>query len=82
MSNYFVKTFHYNGLDWEYDSDTRFIIESGRYKNKYKAWSIHQDPKDAIEKYEALRVTQGYKKRLIMPFSNTLITLARFISPR
>jgi hypothetical protein len=89
MSNYFVKTFHYNGMTYEYIDDpsltNRFTVEYGRYRNTYRPWSVHQDHHEAIQKYEGLRIAEGYKKRLIMVQDFHLpriITIARFISPR
>jgi len=59
-----MKTFDYAGKSWEYDDCTLFIVEMGRYHNSYSYSQQFMKWKQAIETYEAMNVSDGYKKRL------------------
>lgn len=86
-----TSTFNFNGKSWEWNPYfTVFILEVGRYENKYKIEKkfIPEDcllpslPEKAIEYYEKYHVTDGYKKRLSMETDGKRIALAHYHSPR
>lgn len=67
-----MKTFDYAGKTWEYDDNTIFLMELGRYQNKYKSDKtfpcsfLNDAVASAIATYETFNVSLGYKKRLVM----------------
>lgn len=75
-------------MTYEYDNETQFIIQTGRYKNIYKARSIRTGSEammphsDIFNEYESLRVTNGYKKRLVMIKDYIQTILGRYASER
>lgn len=76
--------FHYNGKTHFYNGSTIFYVEEGRYEGTYKkldkfsADELHV----AISLYERLRVSKGYKKRLVMSNNGMRTIIAREISER
>ena len=78
-----MKSFFYNGRTFEYDDETYFILQTGRYKNSYITKGIYgSNLSNAIEHYESFRIANGYKKRLAMQNGINITVIAREISER
>jgi hypothetical protein len=77
-----MNTFDYGGLTWEYDGNTVFLLELGRYQNTYKKSREFQDVMEAIAFYESMNVSLGRKKRLVRLKDGTRTTIARQTSRR
>lgn len=59
-----MNKFQYNGRTYYYDSNSNFIMEIGRYENKYKTYKTFNDVNEALLAYDDFSVANGYKKRL------------------
>ncbi len=66
-----MKACIYNGLSYNYTDSDQFVVELGRYQTSYKRLQVYQvargldEPhRAAIQRYENLFVSDGYKKRL------------------
>lgn len=79
-----MKTFDYAGKTWRYDEKTIFQLEIGRYHNSYhhRQSFPHDMLENAIEEYEQMNVSDGYKKRLSMIANNTKIHIIHHTSKR
>lgn len=87
-----MKTFNFNGRSYDYDDDTIFYLQLGRYDNAYttikKFTNVCCDDNFsphtfAIAAYQKHEVSNGYKKRLVMIDSyDKKIVLAKEISKR
>lgn len=78
-----MKSFFYNNMTYFYDDDTSFIIQTGRYRNKYLTRHIRTgDYEESIADYQKLVISGGYKKRLLIINDNKETIVARQISIR
>jgi hypothetical protein len=77
-----MKTFDYAGKTWEYDNCTIFLLELGRYKNKYQPHKEFDDILTAISAYENFNVSEGYKKRFVRVMNGLQTTISKQTTQR
>lgn len=75
-----LKTSYLDGRPIGYCSETIFLVQIGKGKNKYRTkYELKGNFGQAFLMYQGLNVHSGYKKRLVMPSSKAPI-IARYIS--
>lgn len=80
-----MQTINLNGISHEYGEHTRFTLQVGRYRNAYITRAVRTgEYKELLKDYQALQVSNGYKKRLIMydNHAHKRITLLKQITER
>jgi hypothetical protein len=77
-----MKTFEFNGRTFECDHRTIFYLEIGRYENAYVVAKTFADVPDALIAYDHYKVSNGFKKRLVMSNDGKKTVLGKVISKR
>lgn len=76
-----MDTFTVGGKEYTFDSDTRFLVEVGRYRGSYSPrYSFVGDFKQAAFYYSCVNVGLGYKKRFVVEQGGERKVVARCIS--